>query len=186
MANPKDIISRLREDFDCRLTDEQIITIINTLEKRLALDIIRKTEIYKVNTNKHAVSYILQFYAKYIVHVYLNGREIYKISANNPIGYRADKKYLVLEMPYEQGVLQIEYIVVPEEFTTNNYGSKSLFLEDGYEEIYLYHILSREALMDNDIDRLNNFSLLYTEALNYLKSALFKSNGTSARYRNIW
>lgn len=68
-------------------------------------------------------------------------------------------------------------------FTYENLSTAPLSLGDEHIEIYIYHILSKEAILQGDIARLNNFSALYSAALNNLFSE--KQNKKIA-YKNLW
>lgn len=169
MKYAHDVITRLKDEYGCRLSDEQIISIINTLEKRVALEILRNTEVLFYDLKEGQTVVDLDFYARNIVNVYLNGIKLKLSGALQDRGYHTKDKQLILDFNSPSGALKIEHIAVPAPYTMLNYKTNILLLGEEHDEVYLYHVLSREALMDNDIDRLNNFSLLYAEAINSLK-----------------
>lgn len=200
MTTPDTIYWRLQNDFDCRLSTEQFLSIINVLEKRLAVDVVRKTQVTEFATYEDKSTYYLDFPVRYITRVFLNDQEIKMWSLENTHGYFADNNEIAFSKPLEKGTLYVESVVVPEDFDEYTMLDAPLFLGDGYDEIYLYHILSREALMNGDIDMVNNYSLLYAQALSSLKAQIEaseteepkteepKAEGKSIQetYKNIW
>ncbi len=205
MATPDKIYTRLQNDFDCRLTIEQFLGIINVLEKRLAVDVVKRKIIYESTFSSTLTSIDLDTCAENITKIIFNGVELKEKSLSNLEGYTVDGTNIVFAKPLEGGTLLIERIYVPEEFDENAMYKRQLFLDDGYDEIYLYHVLSREALMNGDIDMLNNYSLLYAEALSSLKAQIeasqtdepeteepeteepeAESKSIQEKYKNIW
>lgn len=186
MTTADTIITRLQQEFDCRLTTEQILGIINALEKRLAVDLVQKTRLTKIKVIKGRILYSLGFSSKYITKVFTDDGEIKKKSASNLNGYSCDGTNIVFTEPVDEEYIYIESIIVPEDISEAEASSRELFLGDGYDEIYLYHVLSREALMSGNIDMLNNYSLLYAEALNSLRAEVFKFQNSATKYKNVW
>lgn len=186
MATPRDIIEIVRCSFGCQFDDSQILDIINSLEKKLNIDIVRNTEILENSVKKESMACDLEFPAVYILKVFFNGRQVFKSDAPDKNGYRIENNKLILNLPSEDGKIQIEKLAMPENFSTEDCNLRSLLLSQEYNEIYIYHILTREALMYNDFDRVNNFSLLYAEALRALKERYSSVVCSSACYRNIW
>ena len=182
---PSKIIKRLREEFDCRLSSESIINLLNMVEKRLAADILRKTETIKIAAKKGVCTYEIGD-CVFIRNISYNGRQIFLKSATNPNGYTFSNGTITLEFGVFDGEICVEYVAFPKEITLENYEQVSLSAGEGHEEIYLYHVLSREALMDNDIERLNNYSLLYTQALNSLRTEIFQKTNTVFKFSNLW
>ncbi len=196
MTTVDTIITRLQNEFDCRLTTEYILSIINNLEKRLAIDVVRKTRVRSYNIIPGQNSYTVDVNQDYITRIHVNDREIKKRYAYNSDGYICEGQFVVFSSSFEQGTLYVEYIVVPEEIKEADIRERTLFLGDGYDEIYIYHILSREALMSGDIEMLNNYSLIYAQALNSLKARLSNSpkgdefysdtQNCNDKYKNVW
>lgn len=202
MTTPETIISRLRYDFDCRLTTQQILDIINVLEKRLAVDIVRKTQTITYKVVPDCNMYDLDIDHDYVTRVFVNDQEIKKRYSYNSEGYICEDAGVVFSKSYDSGTIYVEHLVVPEEITEGDMSERELFLGDGHDEIYLYHVLSREALMSGNIDMVNNYSMLYAEALNSLKAEVAnypkaeepeveKTQGSEAqnfveKYNNVW
>ncbi len=194
MTTAETIITRLQYDFDCRLTVQQILDIINVLEKRLAIDIVRKTQTLIFKAVPECPMYDLDIDFDYVTRVFVNDKEIKKRYSYNSEGYICEDAGVIFSSPFDSGTIYVEHLVVPEDITEADMGDRALFLGEGYDEIYLYHILSREALMSGNIDMLNNYSLLYAEALNSLKEEMSRlpkgeapkeENGATI-YKNIW
>ena len=169
MTTPNDIYVRLQNDFDCRLSVEQFLSILNVLEKRLAVDVVKRKIIYESTFSYTLASIDLDTCAENITKVILDGVELKEKSLSNLDGYTVDGTNIVFTNPIEGGTLLIERIYVPQDYDENSMLERPLLLCEGYDEIYLYHILSREALMNGDIDMVNNYSLLYAQALASLK-----------------
>ncbi|MBQ8869302.1 MAG: hypothetical protein IJ027_06275 [Oscillospiraceae bacterium] len=166
------LITRLQNDFDCRLTTSQILSILNTLERRLAVDIVRKTQTRTYDVEPGKKIYELDVDESYVTRVFVNGREIQRRYSYVSDGYICEYGCIVFSEAFDSGEIYIEYLVVPDEIYEEDITYRTLFLGYGHDEIYLYHILSREALMSGNIDMLNNYSLLYAEALNALKAEI--------------
>ncbi|MBE6789198.1 MAG: hypothetical protein E7539_05975 [Ruminococcaceae bacterium] len=193
MKYAHDVITKLKDEYDCRLGEEQIISIINALEKRVALEILRNTEVLFYDLKEGQTVVDLDFYARNIVNVYLNDTKLKLSGALQDKGYHTKDKQLILDFNNPSGTLKIEHIAIPAPHTMLNYKMKILLLGEEHDEVYLYHVLSREALMDNDIDRLNNFSLLYAEAINSLKKEVEENRRAgmafdinSQRFKKVW
>ncbi len=194
MTTVETIITRLQQEFDCRLTTEQILNIINVLEKRLAVDVVRKTQTITYKVVPNCNMYDLDIDHNYVTRVFVNDKEIKKRYSYNSEGYICEDAGVVFSSPFDSGTIYVEHLVVPEDIVEADMGNRSLFLGDGYDEIYLYHILSREALMSGNIDMLNNYSLLYAEALNSLKAEMSnlpkgeapKEQNSATIYKNVW
>lgn len=186
MTTPKQVIDRLREDYGCALREERIIEMINALEARLATDVLRKKAVCKKWLNKGEHICHLEFPANRVLRVSLSGREIRKTDMDNPCGFHAQGTDIVLDFACGGGEVCIEYLVIPEPFTQTDYVNRALMLDDGYTEIYLYHILSREALLNDDIERLNNYSTIYAQALRSLIASGAGDISSALRYTKIW
>ena len=197
MISAEKIINRLQYDFDCRLTEQQILDIINSLEKRLAFDVVRKNQIRTYDVEPGKKIYSLDVDENRVTRVFVNDIEIPKRPSYVSYGYICEHGCIVFSDAFESGTIYVECLVVPEEILCEDVPNRNLFLDDGYDEVYIYHVLSREALMSGDIDMLNNYSLLYAEALNSLKSVLASAEKSSAeetgeakeiseKYKNVW
>ena len=186
MTTPNTIITQLRENFGCRLTNEQFLSILNTLEKRLAFDIVCDTQTTQVIVSEGDTEINLDFPAKNVVRVFVNGAKINRQTVNTPEGYQITENRIVFSTPLPNATVRIDSIAMPKEFTTSDYDKRELFLGEGYDELYIYYVLSREALMTADIDMLNNYSKLYAEALSLLKTEIFKRQSGNKKYRNVW
>jgi len=205
MTTPNDIYVRLQNDFDCRLSVEQFLSILNVLEKRLAVDVVKRKIIYESTFSSTLASIDIDAYAENVTKIFLDGVELKEKSLSNLDGYTVDGNNIVFANPIEGGTLLIERIYVPQDYDENSMLERPLLLCEGYDEIYLYHILSREALMNGDIDMVNNYSLLYAQALASLKEHIDedKSEDTETensedekdetegksvqeKYKNIW
>lgn len=192
MNNVAEIITKIKNEYGCRLSEEQILSYLNSLEKRLCTEILKDTEFFVCAINKEE-QISVDFHAMDIVSVCLNGKKLSKTTAAKK-GYRANGKTLHIDIEDAQGELKIEHFCFPEEYTPTNAAQKQLVLSDGHEDVYIYHILSREALLENDISRLNNYSLLYTQALNALKQEVESGKDTNTetgggktiRFSKIW
>ncbi len=186
MTTPKQLIERLREEFGCSLKDERVLFMINALEARLSKDVLRKTDIIKRHVKKDESRITLDFAAELVLRVSFGGSELRKSSLQQPCGYRGEGNDIVFEFSHGGGEVAIEYIVLSKPFTQSDYTERPLILDDEFCEIYIYHILSREALLSDDIERLNNYSALYAAALKELISrdgGAFSGAGT---FINIW
>lgn len=186
MTTPKQLIDRLREEFNCSIREERVIAMINALEARLAKDVICKTDILKAALNKGENRIRLDFPAEMVLRLSLSGKELRKSSVSEPCGFRCEGNDIVFDFACDSGEVVMEYLVMPQPFTQSDYDKRSLLLEDGYIEIYIYHILSREALLSDDIERLNNYSTIYAEALKALMLANRNSFSGAVRYLNVW
>lgn len=62
--------------------------------------------------------------------------------------------------------------------------SRELKISGGYIDIYIYYILSKEALFLNDSERFEKFNTLFEKALCEFVLKSFKAN--SAKIKNIW
>jgi len=191
MKNALELINRLKEDFGCRLSENQIFDYLNSFEKRLCIEILKNTEFYSLEIDGDK-QIELDFYTKDIVSVILNGVGLKKTTANK-YGFHTDAKTLYIDIENPKGTLKIEHIAFPKEYSQSNCSSRDLLLAEGYEDVYVYHILSREALCENDIARLNNYSLLYSEAIASLKAQMQNNtepkseiSGGSIRFNKIW
>jgi len=190
MKNALELINRLKEDFGCRLSENQIFDYLNSFEKRLCIEILKNTEFYSLEIDGDK-QIELDFYTKDIVSVILNGVGLKKTTANK-YGFHTDAKTLYIDIENPKGTLKIEHIAFPKEYSQSNCSSRDLLLAEGYEDVYVYHILSREALCENDIARLNNYSLLYSEAIASLKAQMQNNtepkseiSGGSIRFNKI-
>ena len=196
MTTPDKIYTRLQNDFDCRLSVDQFLSILNVLEKRLAVDVVKRKIIYESNFSSAITSIDIDAYAEQITKIIFNGVEIKEKSLSNLEGYTVEGTNIVFANPLEGGTLLIERIYVPQDYDDISMIERPLLLGEGYDEIYIYHILSREALQNGNIDMVNNYSLLYAEALNALKARLEEakpveeprqeSKDIQEKYKNIW
>ncbi len=62
--------------------------------------------------------------------------------------------------------------------------SRKLKISGGYIDIYIYYILSKEALFLNDSERFEKFNTLFEKALCEFILKNFKAN--TAKIKNIW
>ncbi len=185
MTTPKQIIDILREEYSCGLKSERIVSMINSLEQRLAKDVICKTDVFKASLQSSQDKITLGFPAAQVQRVSFGGREIRKSSLENLCGFRCEGNDIVFDFSHSGGEVRAEYIVLPQPFTQSDFENRALLLGDDFNEIYIYHIISREALLNDDIERLNNFSTLYAQAL----KELIESRGSrtfSESFVNIW
>ena len=182
MNNVLQLITRLKSEYGCRLTQEQILNYLNSLEKRLCVEILKDTEFMLCTLNGEK-EIPIDFHAMDIISVYLNGNKLTKTTATKK-GYRTSENTFYIDVEQAKGELKIEHFCFPEQYSNENAADKKLILSDGHEDVYIYHILSREALLENDISRLNNYSLLYTQALNTLKQEVENKNESSADSEN--
>ena len=203
MTTVDTIINRLQNEFDCRLTTEHILSIMNNLEKRLAIDVVRRTATIMLDIAPYCQEYTIDVNPDYVTRVFVDDKEIKKQYAANCEGYCFNNDRVVLTKSFDEGMLFVEYIVVPEDILEADIRNRALFLGEGFDEIYIYHILSREALMSGDIEMLNNYSLIYAEALNSLKAYVASlpkgddpnfdmsvgtpdAQNSTDKYKNIW
>ena len=185
MATPKQLIDRLREDFDCSFNDEKIVFMINSLESRIATDVLRDTDVLKVVLSGKEDKIALDFDAARVLALAIDGRQIRQSSINFPCGYRIMGNDILLDFKPSGGEAMIEYIKMPTPFSQADYEDRQLLLSDEFSEIYIYHILSREALLFDDIERLNNYSIIYSAALKSLASSRRTKSG-GFNFANIW
>lgn len=185
MTTPQQIIERLYEDFDCQLSEERILELMSSLEAHLCRSVLRQTQVTHLAAPRAVCCYTLPFAADKLVRVTLSGRELYEGDGAQD-GYRLEGNTLFLCKDHPDGTLYFEHLRLPEKLTRENYHDRTLILPDGYEEIYLYHVLSRAALMQDDIERLNNYSAIYQEALRRLSRDQLQNHLRTRRYRNIW
>lgn len=196
MTTPDKIYTRLQNDFDCRLSVDQFLSILNVLEKRLAVDVVKRKIISEHTVPPELAMLDLGTSAEHVTKIFLDGVEIKEKSLSNLEGYTVDGTNIVFTNPLEGGTLLIEQIYVPQDYDDISMIERPLLLGEGYDEIYIYHILSREALQNGNIDMVNNYSLLYAEALNALKARLEQakpveetrqeSKDIQEKYKNIW
>ncbi len=186
MATPEQIIQRLYADFDCQLPQERVLELMSSLEAQLARGVLRRIRELRLTVHAGEDRFELPFEAEALQRVQLDGRELSAGDLSFRDEYLADKTTLVLAPGHSAGILRLSYIELPEKLTSENFHKRQLLLPDGFEEIYLYHILLRAALATDDIERLNNYSALYTKALSELGGSQFKDRLCSRNYRNIW
>ena len=186
MTTPKQLIDRLREDFGCSLKDERMLFMINALEARLAKEVLRKTDILKTSIKKDESRITLDFPAQQILRLSFKGKELRKSGLNEPFGYKCEGNDIVFDFAHSSGEVALEYLVMPKPFSQSDYAQRQLLLEDSFCEIYIYHILSREALLCDDIERLNNYSTIYAAALRELISSCGSSFSGADKFVNIW
>ena len=185
MATPKQLIERLREEHDCALKDERIVSMINSLEARLCTDILRPKDILKMELSGGESKIRLDFDAKYLLALSVSGSQIRKSDVNFPYGYRTQGSDVLFDFTVPKGTMVIEYLKMPKPFTETDFESRSLLLGDEFLDIYIYHILSREALLSDDIERLSNYSIIYSSELKALSERLFDACG-SLKFSNVW
>ena len=186
MATPKQLIERLREDYDLTLQDQKIVSMINSLEARLCLDVLRPKDILKVELAGGENKISLPFDVSYVLAVSISGNQIRKSCANFPYGFRALGNDILFDFTPSRGTVVIEYIKMPKPFTQEDFESRQLLLSDEFLEIYIYHILSREALLCDDIERLNNYSAIYSAQLKTLCEGIYNNFGGSFSFFNVW
>lgn len=176
MATPKNIIDRVKEEFGCQLKNEKILELLSSLEQRLALEILRKTSLMSVKLNSQS-TYVLPCENR-VAGVCVNGMRL-----SEGIDYKTEGDSIFFREK-QSGNAIFEIIVLPKAFDIEDYMTRQLSLLDCYSDIYVFHILSREALLNDDIDRLNNYSSLYAAALKGLFAGY--SNKAAQRFKNIW
>ena len=153
---------------------------VSGLEMQLAVEVIRKTETKSITIGSQR-SYDIGVDEKFIMRVLIDSSE-----AEKGRHYRLDGSNLILLLPKYQGEIRVQYIVLPTPFDRISAKSRQLCLADCYNEVYVYHIMSRSALIDDDIERLNNYSLIYEAALKRACEAMYSSSIKAERYKNIW
>lgn len=94
-----------------------------------------------------------------------------------------DEKVIFLINTLESKLEKYGIIDAAQTFSYDNLSTASLSLGDEYIEIYIYHILSKEAILQGDIVRLNNFSTLYNAALGNLFS---EKQNRNISFKNLW
>ena len=186
MATPKQLIDLLREDFDCSLKDQKIVSMINSLEARLCMDIVRPRDIIKVQLSGGENKISLDFDANCVLAMSISGSQIRKSDASFHYGYRVLGNDIILDFTAPKGEAVIEYLKMPKAFNEKDFDSRSLMLKDEFLEVYIYYILSREALLFDDIERLNNYSAIYSAQLKSLSQSVCGSFGSSFRFHNVW
>lgn len=186
MATPKQLIDRLREDFDCSLKDEKIVSMINSLEARLSIDVLRHKDILKVQLNGGEDKIGLGFDAKNVLALSVAGSQIRESNANFPFGFRREGNDILFDFTPPKSTAVIEYLKMPKAFTFEDFSCRELLLGDEFSEVYLYHVLSREALMQEDIERLNNYSAVYAAALKSLYEGAGKNLPVAYKFINVW
>lgn len=186
MATPKQLIDRLREDFDCSLKDEKIVSMINSLEARLCTDILRPKDILKVELSGGESKISLGFDASRVLAISVSNSQIRKSDVNFPYGFRTLGNDILFDFTVPRATAVIEYLKMPKPFTFEDFESRALMLGDEFSEVYIYHILSREALYCDDIERLNNYSVIYSAQLKSLSESSFNNFGGSFKFSNVW
>ncbi len=177
MLTPKNIIDTLKEEYSCTLKEEKLLEMINSLELKLALEVLKVKEVLSVTLKKGENEILLPFPERCLERVFCKNAQIEPLSDY----VIRDNKLIFNEFSGEREI-KIEYIKIPEGFTMQNFGQKPLVLGEENREIYIFHLLSREALICEDMDRLNNYSTLYSAAL---KNLLSKKTPIS-KFKNIW
>ncbi len=172
MLTPKDIIDRVKEEFSCTLKEQKLIDMINALELKLALDVIKKKNVINISGQNRVM---LPQTCGGVTRVMADNRCL-KRNAD----YKIEAGEIVLKGSSEN--VRIEYIEIPKAFTLLDYSDRQLSLGEENAEVYIFHILSREALICEDIERLNNFSQLYASALKNL--SIIKES--SSNFKNLW
>lgn len=186
MSTPKQLIDRLREDFDCSLKDQKIVSMINSLEARLCIDILRPKDILKVTLVGGEKKIRLDFDAERVVAVSVAGSQLRKSDANFPCGFRILGNDILFDFTVPKGTAVIEYLKMPKPFTHEDFESRELLLGDEFIEVYIYHVMSREALLCDDVERLNNYSVIYNAQLKSLSQSAFNGSGGNFSYSNVW
>ena len=116
---------------------------------------------------------------------YITRSQVRKSDASFPYGFRTLGNDIFFDFTVPNGTIVIEYLKMPKPFTFEDFENRELILGDEYLEIYIYHILSREALLFDDIERLNNYSAIYSAQLKALSRSLYGGCGCF-RFSNIW
>lgn len=186
MATPKQLIDRLREDFDCSLKDEKIVSMINSLEARLCVDVLRHKDILKVQLEGGEDKISLGFDAKNVLALSIAGSQIRGSDINFPFGFRREGNDIIFDFTPPKSNAIIEYLKMPKPFTFEDFSSRELLLGDEFSEVYVYHVLSREALMQDDIECLNNYSAIYAAALKSLYESAGKKLPVAYKFLNVW
>lgn len=186
MATPKQLIERLREEYDVSLREEKIVSMINSLEARLCTDILRPKDILKVEMHGGEEKISLDFDANYVLAISIEGSQIRKSSASYPYGYRTLGNDILFDFTVSRGSAIIEYLKMPKPFTEEDFKIRPIMLGDEFSELYIYYILSRQALLFEDIERLNNYSTIYSEQLKSLSESVNKGFGGSFKFLNVW
>lgn len=186
MATPKELIDRLREDFDLSLREEKIVSMINSLEARLCIDVLRPREILKIKLLGGEEKITLDFDANRVLALSLSGSQIRMSNISFPYGYRTQGNDILFDFTAPKGTAVIEYLKMPKAFTQQDFESRELLLGDEFLEIYIYHILSRDALICDDVERLNNYSTIYSAALKSLSDSVGKNLGGTYNFLNVW
>ena len=184
MATPKDIIEILRADYGSLLKEERIISIINALELRLSKEVLRKREIAEFYLAKNETKIILPFSHELVLKVASSGKEVKRQSAFNKSGYIIKNNEIIFSKDYAQREITIEYLSIPQPFSISDYSKREIIIPSEYIDIYVYPIISKEALLNDDIDRVNNFSALYVNALKQFISSV--NPEVSEKFKNIW
>lgn len=172
MLTPKDIIDRVKEDFSCSLSEERLIDMLSAFEIKLALEVIKKKGFIRVSGQKR-------------VSLPHNCGGVTRVMMGNTC-LKKDEHYKLLagEVVLNEGYdnIKIEYLEIPSAFSISDFSERALSLGEQNAEVYIFHLLCREALICEDIERLNNYSELYAEAL---KSLSVVRESTS-NFKNIW
>lgn len=172
MLTPKDIIDRVKEDFSCTLSEERLIDMLSSFEIKLALEVIKKKGFIRVSGQKR-------------VSLPRNCGGVTSVMMGN-ICLKKDEHYTLRagELVFNKGYddIKIEYLEIPKPFSVSDFSERALSLGEQNAEVYIFHLLCREALICEDIERLNNYSELYAEAL---KSLSVVRESTS-NFKNIW
>lgn len=181
MLTPGDIIKRLQEDFSLRIEDQKVISMLNSLELRIALDILRKKKTAVFPLSRDADRIQIPGITE-VSYVYINGKEIPKRRAAEPNGYYIENGAIVFESIRGACDVRVEYIETPEPISFENFKIYPLSLGKENEEVYIFHILSRVALMQDDIEKLNNYSILYANAM----EKITVNRNACGSFKNIW
>lgn len=185
LATAKQLINCLREDYDCTLKDQKIVSMINSLEARLCSDVLRLKDILKLELSGKEGKISLGFDANRVLAVSISGSQIRKSDASFPYGFRTLGNDIIFDFTVPKGTMVIEYLKMPKPFTFEDFESRELLLGDEHLEIYIYYILSREALLFDDIEHLNNYSAIYSAQLKALSESIYGGCGCF-EFTNIW
>lgn len=94
-----------------------------------------------------------------------------------------DEKIIFILNALEKKLKKHGVIEKAQVFTADNLGTSALSLCDEDVEIYLYHILLKEAILLGDTARLNFFSALYNTGLQELLS---QNQKRKISFKNLW
>jgi len=94
-----------------------------------------------------------------------------------------DEKIIFILNAFEKKLKKRGIIEKAQVFTAENLGTAALSLSDEDVEVYLYHILLKEAILLGDTARLSIFSSLYNAGLQDLFS---QNQKRKISFKNLW